>query len=50
MSDPWIHTTQHPKLHLDRFSRFARLTAKSRCTLQCALKRDQRAIKNVNQA
>ena len=23
---PWIHPTQHPKRHLDRFSRFAGLT------------------------
>jgi len=31
---PWVHPTQHPKRHLDWFSRFAQLTAERPYTLQ----------------
>jgi len=34
----WTHPTQHPKMHLDRFSRFyTQLTAESPYTSQCAI-------------
>jgi len=28
---PWTHPTQHPKLHLDRFSRFCTASLESLC-------------------
>ena len=43
----WTHPTQHPKLHLDRFSRFAQLPSESPSTLQCALKHDKCTIKKL---
>jgi len=36
----WTHPTQHPKLHLDRFSRFAQLPSESPSTLQRGLQHD----------
>jgi len=33
---PWAHPSPNPKRNLDRFSRFAQLTAESRYTLQRA--------------